>query len=162
MFRRQEEVCPECGEGRKKCFVAGAQWVGSSLAFCLALPWWVDRVGAGVPSCGVLQAVQVSEPLWVTLAGWIQSCELRGLIYVQSSWWRLAILPLLMCWLLVVDIHRYGGEVRLCSHCKWPFTGTSYGSARSGASVDLQYTASSSELVFSYLQVYVESQSAVH
>ena len=162
-------ACPECGEEKIKV-LGGAQWVGIGDRLLSGSTMMSRSSGGG---CFVVRSPSscTSESL-----GWHLpvECNIVGsdasFIYVQTSWWRVAILPLLkwwsMCWLL--QLRDSGGhrsidtEVRPCIHCKWPFTGTSYGSARSGASVDLRYTASSSELVLSYLQVYVESQRAVH
>lgn len=73
LFRRQDE----CAVKEK-----GALWSSMSgeLAFCLAIEW--GRVFRRA-ECFKLYK---------------QTCELGGLINVQSSWWRVAVLPLLMCW----------------------------------------------------------------
>ena len=93
--------------------------MSGKIDFCLALPWWVDRVGAGVSSCGVLQAVQANR------LG--DTCRLYVILWAQMPHLYMSRAhgggsQFYLCWsgdryvdsygcVIVVDIHRYGGSL---------------------------------------------------
>ena len=96
-------ACPECGEEKIKV-LGGAQWVGIGDRLLSGSTMMSRSSGGG---CFVVRSPSscTSESL-----GWHLpvECNIVGsdasFIYVQTSWWRVAILPLLkwwsMCWLL--------------------------------------------------------------
>ena len=164
---RKSEVCLPRVWRRKKCFVELNEW-GSVLAFCLALPWWVDRVGRGRVFRRAESFNHLGDTCRLNLN--LVSSDQASFIHVQSSWMvegrnssSVEVLTLLTAaWMIVVDIHGYGGStVHSLQVAIPPVPAMAQLRAERLSTCNTQ-RPQASLCFFFYLQVYVESQSAMH